>query len=60
MALRTHYLPSELRKMQLWWSRWSDVSTVRKACELIFCFLDVAKCDLGEVDKAMIQVVEKP
>jgi hypothetical protein len=33
---------------------------VEKPCELIFCPLDIAKYDFGEVDKAMFQVVEKP
>jgi hypothetical protein len=32
---------------------------VEKPCELIFCLLDDAKCDFGEVDKAMFQVVVK-
>jgi hypothetical protein len=28
--------------------------------KLIFCLLDVAKCDFGEDDKTMFQVFEKP
>jgi len=31
---------------------------VARHCELIFCLLTTTKCDLFEVDKPMIQVVE--
>jgi hypothetical protein len=32
---------------------------VERSFELFVCLLDVAKCEFGEVDKAMFRVVQK-
>jgi hypothetical protein len=58
--MRNHFVHSGHPKRDLDGVVESIFEVVEWPSEIINCLLDVAKCDYGEVDKAIFQVVEKP
>ena len=57
MALKSHYLPLEKTKIRFGTVEKAMCQVVTRNWELIFFLLTNRNCDLGEVEKAMFQII---
>ena len=59
LALRSHFQPLDQPKKPFGWDRENDVSRALNPFELIFGLLNITKCDVVEVEKAVFLVVAR-